>query len=210
MATMLTSPTEATGFPRTLGYPRAGEPRIVDVPDRRCLAADGEGKPGGPEFEAAMGAIYGVAYSLHFLLRDRGVEAHVPPVECLWIRRAGEQDWAEGPVAFDPSAWRWTLLMPVPTEATDAEIDAARSAAAARRSTEAAQSVDVRTISEGIVVEAMHVGPYASEPSTIASMDELASAHGLAPRGPHHEIYLGDPRRSKPENLRTVLRQPIG
>jgi hypothetical protein len=100
--------------------------------------------------------------------------------------------------------------MPVPTEATDAEIDAARSAAAARRSTEAAQSVDVRTISEGIVVEAMHVGPYASEPSTIASMDELASAHGLAPRGPHHEIYLGDPRRSKPENLRTVLRQPIG
>ena len=25
----------------------------------------------------------------------------------------------------------------------------------------------------------------------------------------HHEIYLGDPRRTKPENLRTVIRHPI-
>ena len=211
MATsVLTRPTTKPEFPRALGYPRAGEPRIVVVPDRRCLAVDGEGVPGGPEFEAAMGAIYGVAYSLHFLLRDRGVEAHVAPVEGLWIRREGEHDWAEGPTAFDPSAWRWTLLMPVPNEATEAEIDAARSAAAKRRSTEAASRLEVRTFAEGLVVEAMHVGPYATEPVTIAAMHELAAAHGLAPSGPHHEIYLGDPRRSKPENLRTVLRQPIG
>ena len=207
---VLTEPISPTRFPRASGYPKAGEPRIVVVPDRRCLAVDGEGQPGGPEFEAAMGAIYGVAYSLHFLLRDRGVESHVPPVEGLWIRRGGEQDWAEGPVAFEPSAWRWTLLMPVPVEARDSEIDAARSAAASRRATEAARALEVRTVSEGLVVEAMHVGPYASEPTTIAAMHELASAHGLAPRGPPHEIYLGDPRRSKPENLRTVLRQPLG
>jgi hypothetical protein len=25
----------------------------------------------------------------------------------------------------------------------------------------------------------------------------------------HHKIYLGDPRRTAPERLRTVLRQPI-
>ncbi len=25
----------------------------------------------------------------------------------------------------------------------------------------------------------------------------------------HHEIYLGDPRRGKPENLKTVIRHPV-
>jgi hypothetical protein len=199
---------ESGAYPQADGYPRAGQLRIVVVPDRRCLAVDGEGEPGGREFQEAMGAIYGTAYSLHFLLRERGADAHIRPVEALWIRREGEQDWAEGDAAFDPAAWRWTLLMPIPDEATDADIDASVVAAEARRAT--GVRIEVRTIVEGLVVEAMHVGPYAAEPETIAAMHALAAASGLTPHGPHHEIYLGDPRRSKPENLRTVLRQPVG
>jgi len=27
--------------------------------------------------------------------------------------------------------------------------------------------------------------------------------------GKHHEIYLSDPRRTKPERLKTVVRQPV-
>jgi len=162
--TVLAGPAPEVAFPRAFGYPKPGEPRIVVVPDRRCLAADGEGEPGGKAFQEAMGALYGVAYGLHFLLRDRGVEAHVPPVEGLWIRREGEQDWAEGPVAFDPTAWRWTLFMPIPIEATEAEVDAALATAASKRPTDALRTLQVRTISEGLVVEAMHVGPYATEP----------------------------------------------
>ena len=34
-------------------------------------------------------------------------------------------------------------------------------------------------------------------------------ALGVTFGGRHHEIYLGDPRRSAPEKLRTVLRQPV-
>lgn len=206
---VLTRPIRELAFPPAVGYPRVGAARIVVVPDRRCLAVDGSGEPGGAEFEAAMGAIYGVAYSLHFLLRDRGVlESHVPPVEALWVRRTGEQDWAEGPVAFDPTAWTWTMLMPLPIEAADDDLELAF-AAARRRAPAAVAKLEIRTVSEGLVVEAMHVGPYANEPETIAAMHGMASAFGLTPRGPHHEIYIGDPRRSKPEDLRTVLRQPV-
>jgi hypothetical protein len=196
-------------FPQAAGYPRAGHARIVLVPERRVLAIDGEGEPGGPAFQEAMGAIYGVAYGLLFLLRDRGIEAHVPPVEALWTRREGEQDWAIGPVAFDPSAWRWTLLMPVPETATQDDIGVAVRATAARNTTGAACRLEVRWLSEGLVVEAMHVGPYDTEPETIAAMHAHAAAFGLAPHGAHHEIYLGDPRRARPERLRTVLRQPV-
>ena len=207
--TVLTRQTTEMAFPPAVGFPKVGAPRIVVAPDRRCLAADGVGEPGGRAFEAAMRAVYGVAYGLHYLLRDRGVEAHVPPVEALWIRLDGAQDWAEGPVAFDPNAWRWTLLMPLPDEASDEEIDLARTAAR-RRAKEPVPAVEIRLISEGLVVEAMHVGPYSTEPATIAAMHGLAAAFGLAPVGPHHEIYLGDPRRARPENLRTVLRQSLG
>jgi hypothetical protein len=33
---------------------------------------------------------------------------------------------------------------------------------------------------------------------------------GFLPRGAHHEIYLGNPQRSAPERLRTIIRQPFG
>jgi hypothetical protein len=111
-------------------------------------------------------------------------------------------------VAFDPAAWRWTLLIPLPDGATGPEIETAL-ATAASRTGGALPAVEVRMVAEGLVVEALHVGPYATEPDTIAAMHRLAGERGLAPHGAHHEIYLGDPRRSKPENLRTVLRQPV-
>jgi hypothetical protein len=40
-------------------------------------------------------------------------------------------------------------------------------------------------------------------------MQDYADTHGYVYRGDHHEIYLGDPRRAKPENLKTVLRHPV-
>jgi hypothetical protein len=203
-----TTPRSET-FPPAAGYPRANRVRIVTIPDRSCLAIDGFGAPGGPEFEAAMGALYATAYSLHFLLRDRGIEARIGPSEALWERRDGATGWPEGEVAFDPSVWRWTLFMGLPDEATDEDLTAALAVARRKRPSPALASLHPMTISEGLVVEAMHVGPYAAEPETIARMRELATAAGLAPHGPHHEIYLGDPRRADPSRLRTVLRQPL-
>jgi hypothetical protein len=62
---------------------------------------------------------------------------------------------------------------------------------------------------EGRCVQIMHVGPYAQEPATIARLHAFAQDNGYALRGKHHEIYLGDPRRARPEKLKTILRQPI-
>ena len=35
------------------------------------------------------------------------------------------------------------------------------------------------------------------------------AVHGYAFNGPHHEIYLSDPRKVEPARLRTILRQPV-
>ena len=66
---------------------------------------------------------------------------------------------------------------------------------------------------EGLCVQCMHVGSYDAEPETLRQMDEYAAAQGYAVDFSksrfHHEIYLGDPRRTAPEKLKTVLRHPI-
>lgn len=211
MTTFSAAPVRPAGgdFPMGTGYPRVGRVRIVTVPDRRCLAIDGQSAPGGAEFQEAMGALYGTAYSLLFLLRGQGHDVHLGPSECLWERRDGVPGFSEGEEAFDPEAWRWTLLIGLADAATDADLASAIALARRRRASPALDRLRIVTLHEGVVVEAMHVGPYAEEPETIARMRDTAESNGLRARGPHHEIYLGDPRRCAPENLRTVLRQPL-
>ena len=62
---------------------------------------------------------------------------------------------------------------------------------------------------EGPSAQIMHVGPYATEPATIRAPHDAIAEHGSRPRGRHHEIYLGNPRTSAPERLRTILRQSV-
>jgi len=62
---------------------------------------------------------------------------------------------------------------------------------------------------EGLCVQIMHVGPYSEERPTIEKLHRFADKNGYTLRGKHHEIYLGDPRRTKPERLKTALRQPV-
>ena len=51
------------------------------------------------------------------------------------------------------------------------------------------------------------------EPATVAAMEAYATEQGYAldfSQGRfHHEIYLSDVRRCKPEKLKTVIRQPV-
>jgi hypothetical protein len=55
----------------------------------------------------------------------------------------------------------------------------------------------------------LHIGPYSAEGPTIAALHAFIADNGLERAGKHHEIYLGDPRRSAPEKLKTVIRQPV-
>ena len=69
------------------------------------------------------------------------------------------------------------------------------------------------TLSEGLCVQARHLGPYDDEPATVEKMHEYMLAEGyvldLSDARRHHEIYLGDPRKTAPEKLKTVIRHPV-
>jgi hypothetical protein len=189
---------------------RVGRTRFLVVPERRHFMIDGHGEPGGPSFQAAFGALYPVAYTLHFALKRRGVTARVGAAEGLyWF---GD---TEGPITPDEferhtrADWSWRLLLPVPEAATSDEIESAFAEVARKKAPEALSRLRVEPWAEGRVAQTLHLGTYATEPPTIAALHAAIAGAGLRPRGCHHEIYISDPNRTAPDRLKTIIRQPV-
>ena len=120
--------TEPVSFPPVLFKARK-EPEIVEVPDTWCLTLSGTGAPESPEFQQAVEALYGLAYTLKFQQKAAGRDFKVPPLEGLW--------WTERPEAFAETPrdqWQWQLLIRMPDGIPEAQVAAAREQAADRKS----------------------------------------------------------------------------
>lgn len=114
-------------------------------------------------------------------------------------------DFSEG----DKSAWSWTAMMMQPDHITGAHVETAIGWLRRKKDPPALDRIRFESFREGLSVQVMHIGPYADEAPTIARLHQFAADQGYRLRGDHHEIYLGDPRRTAPERLRTVIRQPV-
>ena len=192
---------------RELYAPSAREFTLVDVPPMRYLAVDGHGDPNtAAAYAEAVEALFSVAYAVKFRSRkELGRDFVVAPLEGLWR--------ADDPAAFvarDKSAWDWTLLIAQPDWIDEALVAEAVAAARAKGDRPALALVRLRELHEGPSAQILHIGSYDDETPTLARLhDEWMPQHGLTFAGDHHEIYLSDARRTEPEKLRTVLRQPV-
>lgn len=189
----------------------AGKPgaiRFLQVAPIRAVMVDGDGQPGEATFGARIPGLYTTAWSLRFALKARGVERRVGLLEGLYwtVDGAIDLDVILGP---DRGTWRWTLLISLPDEATDEELAVALAKGRSKVGPEIAADVRIESLAEGAVAQVLYLGPYADERPTIERLHEAIAAAGLRPRGRHHELYVGDPGRSAPEKLRTLIRQPV-
>jgi hypothetical protein len=191
--------------------PSARTVAVVDVPEFQFLMLDGGMEPGAtPEtsgaFHDGLQALYGASFTLKFMskLREENpIDYKVMALEGLWWTESGGLD-------FDrQDDWQWTLMMLQPDHITAEMVLAALEQVRAKQDNPALERMRFERFHEGLCMQIMHVGPYADEPRTVEKMMAFARENGYRLRGKHHEIYIGDPRRAKPERLRTVLRQPI-
>ena len=184
-------------------YAMPKEPELVRIGSGRYLSVQGRGAPDSDDFQRAMGALYGTAYTLKFAMKKRGRDFKVAASEGLWTADGGGTHAIERP----RSTWRWKLLIRVPDLVTAKDV---RDALAELRAKKGPQPhVALETLREGSAVQVLHVGTYADEPRTLAKMDEFVRERRLRYRGAHHEIYLSDPRRVPASRLRTILRHPV-
>jgi len=196
---------------KELYRPSAKEVAVVDVPQLQFITLDGVIEAGvGPadsdSFQEAMGALYGVAYGLKFMSKRREkdpIDFTVMAMEGLWAVESGNFEFGK----VEP--WLYTLMMMQPEHITQDMFERAVSEASAKRPNSALDLLRLGRWREGPSIQIMHIGPYSEEPGTVEKMDAFAEKHGYQLHGRHHEIYLGDPRRAKPENLKTILRHPI-
>ena len=187
---------------------RAGQFRVIEIPQTRYLMIDGHGDPNtSPAYTQALQALYPVAYKLKFASRrDLGRDYVVPPLEGLW--------WADDMDAFtvarDKSRWNWTMMLLVPEWIDDAMVEAAVDIVRATGSAGRVADVRIEPLAEGRCVQTLHLGSFDDEAAVLDEMHhEFIPGQGFGLSGKHHEIYLSDVRRVTPDKLRTILRQPV-
>lgn len=200
--------------------PAPGRFELVEVPELGYLTITGRVEPGrrpgdSPGFATATAALYGLAYTLRFALRKRAtdpLDAPVMPLEGQWWLTGGEFDLAH------PDNWEYRLLIAVPPQVAPADVEAALAALRRKRGdSPGLDRLGLERFAEGTCAQVLHVGPYATEPQTLAALPAFLAEHGLVDLvgragragGRHHEIYLSDPGRTAPEKLRTILRHPV-
>lgn len=183
-----------------------GEHVVVDVPARPFLMIDGAGDPNtSGEYSNAIQALYPLAYSLRKAIKDATGDVYVVmPLEGLW--------WAEDMTQFDPSDksnWLWTAMISLPEAVTAAMADHVIPTVTATKKLVAGEKARMERFTEGRAAQVVHVGPYSDEGPTIALLHEYIRDVGGVLAGRHHEIYLSDPRKTDPSELRTIIRQPF-
>jgi len=181
-------------------------PEIVEIEEGRFLTIEGKGAPGGDEFQAKVGALYSLAYGIKMLMKKEGKDFTVAKLEGLW--------WVDSDKPYTEvprEEWGWKLLIRQIEFVTSEIVEKARQEVIKKKKLELVIEVKFEKMKEGKCVQILHIGPYSTEPESIAKMEKLMEEKNLVKNGFHHEIYLvmAYPRKVPDENLKTILRQPV-
>jgi hypothetical protein len=187
---------------------KVGEPVVAQVPSMNFIMVDGKGDPNtSQEYIDAIETLYPVAYRIKFISKLKyGNDFGVMPLEGLW--------WTENMADFsvdDKSNWLWTAMIMQPDVVTKEMFDQAVQQVRDKKSPKSLDRIRFALYDEGRSAQVMYVGPYSDEGSAIQNLHAFIKEQGSMLTGSnkhHHEIYLGDPRRTAPEKLKTIIRQP--
>jgi len=190
---------------KQLYNPSAKQVSAVVIPPMNFLMVDGAGDPNNSQvFTEATEALYSLSYTLKFASKAEGVDYSVMPLEGLW--------WLEGnnfDLLSDRSLWRWTLMIMQPDPITPEMVASAVAEVRRKKNPPALDRVRFEVYDEGLVAQLLHIGPYSAEMPNVERVHNYIIEQGNVLVGRHHEIYVGDPNRTAPEKLKTILRQPM-
>lgn len=195
-------------------YQPSVKPSIIEIPKMHFLAIRGKGNPNeeGGQYQETLQLLYSVAYTLRMSYKtDYKIEGYfkyvVPPLEGFWW-----QDGVKGVDATRKEDFEFISLIRLPEFISKADVTWAKKVATEKKKKDFS-AVEYFEYDEGLVVQCMHIGPYDEEMHTVQKMHDLIEETGyvldISDARHHHEIYIGDPRKSTPENLKTILRHPI-
>ncbi len=202
---------EKTDLKKELKYlyvPPAKEIEIVNVPQMNFLMIDGIGNPDtSQEFKEAIETLYAVSYAIKFMVKkEKSINYVVMPLEGLW--------WADDVASFSPEGmnkdiWKWTLMIMQPEWVTKDIFGKAIEEVKKKKNLPFLFKIRLENLQEEFSAQILYIGPYDAEHTTIEKIHAFIKERGYKFSGKHHEIYLSDPRKTAPEKLKTIIRQPV-
>ena len=189
------------------------EPTLLTLPRLNFITLEGQGDPNQPQFSEQIGALYPVAYDLRMALK-RGelgdpYEYVVYPLEGVWTTSDGSRG-----TDLNKAALRYKIMLRQPDRLTSADFQASLKRVMAKKANPWFDRLRFESYEEGLVLQTMHHGPFADEPTTFAELQRVLTERQLRVRPTmgdywHREIYLTDQRRTAPEKAKTVLRYRV-
>lgn len=197
------------------------EPVEIVVPPMNFIMIDGKGNPNteNGEYGKALEVLYSLTYTIKMSVKA-GKEPTgyfdyvVPPLEGLW--------WMEDDSFTDftiKDKFMFTSMIRQPEFVTEEVFNWALQEVARKKPELDTGKARFRTWNEGLCVQILHFGPFDEEAASVSKIEEYIKDHNLkndmsavlsdGSIRRHHEIYISDYRKTKPENLKTVIRHPV-
>jgi hypothetical protein len=193
-------------------YTAKTKPELLEIEEANYLSLTGKGDPSSPQYAEALQALYATAYTLKFMYKAEGKDFTVAKLEGLWWfdeEKYKSFGISDAPKNIPRSEWEYRMLIRLPGFVAKTAVKEAATQVVAKKDIQLAGQVEFFTMKEGKVVQMLHVGPFDTEPETLEKIQEFIIANNLKRNGLHHEIYLSDFRKTAPEKLKTILREPV-
>ena len=190
------------------------KPGVIDVPEMVFIMIDGKGNPNtSAEYSSAVEALYGLSWTIKMSktseTQPKGYfDFIVPPLEGMWWLDDGSDVRIKEKVRYC-----WTSMIRQPDFVDDAVFETVKIELARKKPHIDTSRARLEKFTEGLCVQALHIGTYDDEPRTNAAIGRFMADNGyiddISDTRRHHEIYLSDPRKTAPEKIKTVLRHPV-
>jgi hypothetical protein len=193
-------------------YTARPTPELVHIEKAHFLSVEGKGDPASAEFAELVQALYATAYAIKFNCKAQDKDFVVSKLEGLWW--FDDQQYAgftidEAPVKIPRAAWEYRLLIRMPDFVSPAIVQTAIDEVVVKKEIPMAEKIEWFEMTEGKCVQMLHKGPFDREPETLKLMAAFIQTHQFQKNGLHHEIYLSDFRKTAPDKLKTILREPV-
>ncbi|MEI7539600.1 MAG: GyrI-like domain-containing protein [Candidatus Saccharibacteria bacterium] len=187
---------------------KINKPVTITVPKMNYIMIDGRGDPNtSQDYIDAIQALYPVAYGIKFFCKkELGVDFGVMPLEGLWWMKDMDNFSAD-----KKDDWLWTAMIMQPDIVNKDIFEKIIKQVTEKKNPKSINKVRFSSYDEGRSAQVMYVGPYADEGPTIQNLHSYIKEQGGtidSNNKHHHEIYFSDPRRTAPDKLKTIIRQP--
>lgn len=187
------------------------KPVLVEIPKFKFFTIKGQGNPNSEEFSEAIGVLYSLAYAIRMMPKNGCMpegyfEYTVYPLEGFWdLTEEGRKQ-----EVLNKEELVYTIMIRQPDFVTEELAMKAMEILKKKKPHPLLEKVKFETISDGLCVQMLHIGPYDDEPRTFEIMQKYCNENKLLLKTKvHREIYLSDFRKIEATKLKTVLRYMV-